>query len=380
VLSSSRSRVPAILCAIVLAGAVLYSFKISSKMADFDVFWRAGERAAAGEPLYRAEDGHYQFKYLPAFAMLVSPLTLLTPSHARAVWFTLSLSSLIALIAMSLRLWPERRRVAWLLVAVTIVVLGKFYAHELLLGQANAMFGAIIVAALLAIARGREGLAGALVALGVVLKPYALLLIPWLVLRRRWPSIAACVAGLAVALGLPLLRYFAGDTVALHKQWWGTVRDTTAPNLTSADNVSWLAMYTKWSGGDAAWAFGLWMVTGVAVVALLAWMWKARTRVPSPEPLEGAVLLLLVPLVSPQGWDYVLLLATPCVVCLVSFAGRLVPAMRIATYMAMAVMGLTLYDLMGRDAYRAFMMASGVTLCTFVLLAAAAELRLRHVA
>ena len=378
--SSSRSRLLAILCAIVVAGVALYAFKISSKMVDFDVFWRAGARAAAGEPLYRPEDGHYQFKYLPAFAILVSPLTLLTPSLARVVWFTLSLSSLVALLAMSLRLWPERRRAAWLLAAVTIAALGKFYAHELLLGQANAMFGAVVVAALLAIARGREGLAGALVALGVVLKPYALLLIPWLALRRRWPSIAACVAGLAVALGLPLLRYSAAATIALHRQWWGTVRDTTAPNLTSADNVSWLAMYTKWFGDDTPWAFGLWVGTGVAVVALLAWMWKARPRIKLPEPLEGAVLLLLVPLVSPQGWDYVLLLATPCVVCLVSFADRLAMPMRVATYVAMAVMGLTLYDVMGRDAYRAFMMASGVTLCTFVLIAAAASLRLRQAA
>jgi hypothetical protein len=213
-----------------------------------------------------------------------------------------------------------------------------------------------------------------------VLKPYALLLIPWLVLRRRWPSIAGCVAGLVVALALPLLRYSPAETIALHRQWWATVRDTTAPNLTSADNVSWLAMYTKWSGGDAMSAFALWMVTSVAVVALLAWMWKARTRVPSPEPLEGAVLLLLVPLVSPQGWDYVLLLATPCVVCLVSFADRLAPPLRLAAYVAMAVMGLTLYDLMGRDAYHAFMMASGVTLCTFVLIAASAALRLHHAA
>ena len=37
----------------------------------------------------------------------------------------------------------------------------------------------------------------------------------------------------------------------------------------------------------------------------------------APEYLECALLMLLIPLVSPQGWDYVLLLATPAVVCLV---------------------------------------------------------------
>jgi len=33
--------------------------------------------------------------------------------------------------------------------------------------------------------------------------------------------------------------------------------------------------------------------------------------------------MLLIPLVSPQGWDYVLLLATPAVVCLVDRWGEL---------------------------------------------------------
>jgi hypothetical protein len=46
----------------------------------------------------------------------------------------------------------------------------------------------------------------------------------------------------------------------------------------------------------------------------------------------------------------------------------------------MAVIGLTIYDVMGRTAYHAFMMASGITLCTFVLIAALAGLRARQVA
>jgi hypothetical protein len=46
----------------------------------------------------------------------------------------------------------------------------------------------------------------------------------------------------------------------------------------------------------------------------------------------------------------------------------------------MAVIGLTLYDVIGRDAYTAFMMASGITLCTFVLIAATVTLRVRGAA
>ena len=60
---------------IALAAAVLYNASVRREMADFEVYWTAAERARAAEPLYRAQDGHYQFKYLPAFALGLTPLT-----------------------------------------------------------------------------------------------------------------------------------------------------------------------------------------------------------------------------------------------------------------------------------------------------------------
>ena len=42
-------------------------------MVDFEVYRTAAARALDAEPLYRADDGHYQFKYLPAFALAMAP-------------------------------------------------------------------------------------------------------------------------------------------------------------------------------------------------------------------------------------------------------------------------------------------------------------------
>ena len=63
--------------------------------------------------------------------------------------------------------------------------------------------------------------------------------------------------------------------------------------------------------------------------------------------------MLLVPLLSPQGWDYVLLLATPAVVCLMDRWPRCHDGWRVVTGAALALMSLTIFDLMGRDALRA---------------------------
>jgi len=399
-------RSPAVCAALVvvisLAIGLAFAFKVSRKMPDFEVYWRAGQRAAAGEALYRADDGHYQFKYLPVFALVVSPLTRLDQQSARALWFVLSVVSLAMLVLISVRLWrppcllrearptselpTDEARPAndprvgpWLVVILTLVVLGKFFARELVLGQANAMFAVITAGAVLALSQRRERLAGALVALGVVFKPYGLILLPWLIARRRSSSVVTFAAGLLIAVALPLLRYDPGTVLDLHRQWWSTVRDSTAPNLLNPDNVSWLAMYARWFG-EGALARSIWLMTLAVVAAVTAWMWVRRRDVESPERLEGALLLMLVPLVSPQGWDYVLLLAAPAVVGLITHLRDQPRWLSVASSLAMAAIGLTIYDLMGRTAYHAFMMASGITLCTFVLIASLVGLRARQVA
>jgi hypothetical protein len=340
---------------------------------------RRGERALAVEPLYREEDGHYQFKDLPEFAVLAIPVGLASLETAETIWFSLSIVALIVLLRTSVRLLPEQRRPSWLLMAAAVVVLGKFYAHELVLGQVNLLFAAVATGAILALKVQREALAGVLVALAIVLKPYGMLLVPWLVARWRPRAIAGVSAAAAAAAVLTVFLYGVDGSVALHREWLRTVVDTTATNLLNVDNVSWLAMYSRWYGPGTA-APVLAMTTTVAALGLLAWMWRAGHRLTFPDGLEGAVVLLLIPLISPQGWDYVLLLSTAAVIYLVNYWDRLPAVLRPATLVALGVIGLAIFDLMGRAAYGAFMRMSGVTLCFFVVIAALAALRQRRVA
>ena len=48
--------------------------------------------------------------------------------------------------------------------------------------------------------------------------------------------------------------------------------------------------------------------------------------------------------------------------------------------MAVAIIGLSLYDIMGRAAYAAFMALSVITVCYLVVIAALCTLRVRAVA
>jgi hypothetical protein len=362
-----------------LAAASTFPEKLSRKMPDLEVYWTAASRARAAEPLYRPEDGHYQFKYLPAFAVLTTPAARVSLETAKTAWFVVSVVLLVALLALSLSLLPHSRHPGWRLVAGTLAVMLKFYGHELVLGQMNALFAVIVVRAVVDLRRGREALAGSLLALAVVVKPYAIIFAPWILARRRPASIAAFAIGTAALLALPAVLYGMGGDVELHRAWWKTVTESTAPNLTNADNVSIAAMWAKWIGSGRA-AAVLSTLTGAALLAVAVFVFLRRRALAFPEGLEAALLLTCIPLLSPQGWDYVFLVSTPAIMFILNYFAVLSQPLRGAVAAALVLIGFTVYDVMGRAAYSKFMMLSAITVCFLVVVAALANVRTRAAA
>jgi alpha-1,2-mannosyltransferase len=366
-------------CALVAAALAAYPLRVSRNMRDSEVPWTAARRAAAAEALYRAEDEHYQFKYLPAFAVLAIPLGLLPLPAAKVVWFLSSVGLLVVLIALSIRMLPEQRRPTAVLVMSAVVVLGKFYARELDLGQVNLPFSVAAIGAFLAMKARREMLAATLLVLTIAIKPYGVLLLPVLLAQRHKATIVATAIGVCLLLLVPVPLYGLSGTIGLHESWWHTVADSTAPNLLSLDNVSLASMYAKWVGIGML-SVTLATVSAFALLGFVVIVFLRRQSVTFPEGLEGSLLLLLIPLLSPQGWDYVLLMATPAVIYLANYLDQLPGLWRPLTIVTALTIGLSLWDLMGRAAYSAFMAAAALSVCAVVLVAALGTLRLRAVA
>ena len=90
------------------------------------------------------------------------------------------------------------------------------------------------------------------------------------------------------------------------------------------------------------------------------------------------MLLTMMPLLSPQGWDYVLLLATPAIAFLVNYGDRLTAPLKVLTAIAVATAAFSLFDVMGRRAYATFMSWSIVTVCFLVVIGALYALRIRR--
>jgi hypothetical protein len=138
-------------------------------------------------------------------------------------------------------------------------------------------------------------------------------------------------------------------------------------------------MWAKWLGIGAP-ATALSTVTTGAVLGLVATVWVRRRDIAEPDYLEFALLLLLIPLLSPQGWDYVLLLGTPAVICLVDRWSDVSRAWKVATAVSLALVGLTIFDVMGRALYAQFMAWSIVSVAALAVAVALAHLRWRGLA
>ena len=359
--------------------ATVFVVKIAGRMPDYEVYRTAAGRVLSAEPLYRESDGHWQFKYLPAFAVVTAPLAVIPDRIARALWYGLSLALLVVLLRTSAFLIPDRLHSRQWLIGATFVLLGRFYAHELELGQVNILMAALVVGAAAAMKQGNEPLAGALVGCAIVVKPYAVLFAPYLAARRRLGSVVVLAAVLALALMLPAVIYGVEGNARLLVDWWETVTSTTAPNLNDTNNVSALSVFTRVLGPGGP-APVLAAITLGALLATAVLVFLRRGPIPSPEGLEVGLLLTTLPIISPQGWDYVFLVATPGVMYLVNYREKLPPAVRVLVVAALLTVAFSIFDLLGRRAYTTIMAWSIVPLCYVIQIGGMAGLRLRQIA
>jgi hypothetical protein len=280
-----------------------------------------------------------------------------------------------AFIRMSVGALPDRRLSTVVLTWWALLLTGKFIVKELVNGQTNALLGVLVMLALRAVEARRPIRAGVLVACATFAKPYALLFIPWLFAASGVPAAIAAVAGLAAGLAAPAIVYGWQGNLTLLAEWYRTVSETTSPNLLFPENISLASMFAKWMGPGPI-AFALAALGSAAAVGLAAIVWLRGRTVSRPSFLEASYLLLIVPLLSPQGWDYVLLLGTPAIILLMDRFCRQPIDWRLMTAAGLLLTSFTIYDLLGRAAYLWLMSVSAISVGAILLAIAVVRLRL----
>lgn len=378
-MSRQRFTVILVLAAVILLG-LAFVFRAKAEMADFEVNYKAGQRIRSGETLYRTADGHWQFKYLPFSAFLYVPLTLFSLSAAKAVWFTAILLATIMIFVLSSQLIDSKRTTFFSPAFFAALILARYFLRELQLGQINALITFLLVAGIWLLVRSprpRAGAAGgALAGLAAALKPYSVIFIPYFALRKRWAALGSGLAVIGLAVFAPVLFYgWRGNLVVLG-EWKSSLSASTPSLLSSQDNVSLIGFLLKRTAAQSLALVSYGVILAV-LAGLVLFLLNKGKRVSRPSILDGFLLLALIPLVSPLGWDYTFLSSAPAVMLICRHYDKYRRFWKGFLIFDFLIISLSLYDLLGRRLYAEFMSASIITISFLVLLGYLAYLRIK---
>jgi hypothetical protein len=286
---------------------------------DFGIFYTSIQHYAHGRSLYAAQPPPPGFFYrtgqlnlnLPHTNVFFLPLALLSPRAGFVVWvaaslFVLTCSTWRSLRALAWRLPP----LAWLALAVYLVAWGPAAAFSLTFQLSFLLMGPV-TAAWLAARQGRSRAAGAWLGLAAIVKPFLLLFVPFLLMRRDRRALEALAAVGVGMIAIGLLVFGPGAyrdwLVQLPRVTWGShYMNASVAGL--LQRLIGLSPYEH--AGDLPWLRLVLLGAAVATVGTVTIVRTARLRKDAAGvDAAWASLLLASILLSPLGWVYYMWIA-----------------------------------------------------------------------
>jgi hypothetical protein len=276
----------------------------SANTGDFRHFYDAAVAMLGHENIYRSGTGGYI--YPPLLAFLYLPLASL--SRATAAWITLGTNAGMTLAATLLlsragvdRFFPQspahlgRRAAITIVAAISTLVMFDKFKGELQMWQTNIIL--LMMAALcITWLNRRPTLAGLCLGVAVNIKYLPIVLLPWLIARKRWKTIAGLCFGVPAFALLPALWTGLNTNLAdLQVAFAGVLRilgftvQASAANVEPLDvtfSISITSAFARFvSVARTPLALGLSAATAAVVATAILWMY-VRARVPLWGPLD----------------------------------------------------------------------------------------------
>lgn len=360
----------------------LFLLRVKEDMVDFEVNFKAGQRISSGETLYRIEDGHYQFKYSPFSALLYLPLSFLPLVAAKAIWFFIIILSVCLILSTARHLLKIHNKI-FFLALLPLLILAKFFLRELQLGQINALITMILLFMVWSLVIEEEHstfpkkiMTGVLWGLGTALKPYALIFFFYFVIKKKWIVLISGIIILLVSLIIPSFFYGVPGDLKVHQEWISTLSQSTPALLDSQDNISITGFFTKWTGSQK---ISVYSSLGVIAILALFFLFLVLNGKKEAPVLDSSMLLILIPLISPLGWDYTLLMSVLGVIIILAHFFDYSKFWRGFLILNLCVIAFSLYDLLGKELYAQFMSWSVLTINFLILLGYLSYLRLKKI-
>jgi len=354
---------------LVLAG--IYQFWVRKDMSDFSVCYKAGERIIQGETIYRESDGHMQYKYSPPSALFFSAFSFLPYDWARLFWYILEFLFLLGIFILSFKILPVPEKKAAAACLWTFLILLKFLGREVELGQVNLFILFILTLMLYSLLEEKESISGLFWGISLFFKPYALVFLPYFLIKRKYRITGVGLALFLFGLALPALFYGLPGNLLVLEEWPANLSHSTASLLSVYDNASLYGFLLK--AFPASWRLEAQIILALALLFLgsvVLWMIKISRAIQKsqrPEVLEGAFLFIMIPLFSPLGWYYNYLYSILAVMLIVNALRKFPRALRIILIINFAMIGTSLVEIWGRKLFHFYTQYSLVVVNYFVV-------------
>jgi hypothetical protein len=350
---------------------LVYIFIVQKDMTDFGVCYQSGTRIAQGEMLYQVSDGHLQFKYSPAAAVFFSVLALFPYEMAKVLWYFLEIYLLFLCLTASYDILPAKHKKKGWVVALSFLVLLKFIGREMELGQVNIFLTYFLIMMVITLLEKKDVQAGLFWGFSLFFKPYALVFLPYFILKKRIKMIASGLGTLVIGLMLPVFFYGFQQNFFVLKEWKRTLSQSTPSLLAHYDNGSIHSFFLKNLPADKdgwVWVLSICVVflAGLALLGMMAWGKKKNVK--QPEVLESSFLFVLIPLFSPLSWYYNYFYPVLAVVFLINWIDRFPRVMKYILIANFICIGASLREFLGKAVFRFYTQHSLVALSFLIIL------------
>jgi hypothetical protein len=185
-------------------------------------------------------------------------------------------------------------------------------------------------------------------------------------------------------LAVPAIFLGLRENLAVLKEWPATLSRSTRGLLAVYDNASLtgflLKTFPAMTTGAAAAVLGLATLAAAGGVLWLIRRPPAAPEARPPEALECAVLLILMPLLSPLGWNYNYLYSWLAVMLIISVFSDLSPAWRVVQVANFAVIVMSLIEVWGRAVFHFYTQHALIIVNSLVVLITLFHLRMKKIA
>jgi len=211
-------------------------------LADFRVYYCAAKSFISGGQVYRIsfDEGSGFFKYNPATLFFFIPY-LIFPYKAASVvhFFILGFAYWYTFIIIKKFLtgyfFPKPVKHEILLLSITFGSILIHFTRETYLGNINILLLMLSCAALLEILQGNRKAGGILLGIAILMKPYLVVLLLPLLLRRKFLPVVYTIITVAGISLLPMIYPGPVKGFELYREWLQTmlIHDQGFPGMTS---------------------------------------------------------------------------------------------------------------------------------------------------